>query len=58
MAPHGDPMAKRFTFVLHEDERQMLDAIAEQESRSPSDWLRLVIRSEYERRFGKAKPTR
>ena len=55
MAPIGSPRERRFAFVVTEEERAMLEALAKSEHRSSGDWLRVTIRRLHEERFG-AKP--
>jgi hypothetical protein len=48
---------KKFSFLLTDKEKAQLEALADAESRSSANWLRLRIAAEYAARFG-AKPPR
>jgi uncharacterized protein (DUF1778 family) len=55
--PRGDASTQRFNFVMTDEERAMLDAVAAAEHRSGSDWIRLAIRRAYEA-LPKKKPAK
>lgn len=48
MSPRNDPRDNKFTFVLTDDEKRMLEAVAQRDRRSASDWIRLAIQRAYE----------
>lgn len=48
MTPRNDPRDKKFTFVLTDDEKDMLETVARHENRTASDWIRLAIRTAYD----------
>ena len=48
MAPKGNPKQCSFKFVLDEDERNMMMALAHDENLSAATWLRRLIRREFE----------
>ncbi len=58
MTPRGEPRGRKFTFVLTEEERSMLEQLAAADQRSSSDWIRVTIREAYDARFGGKKPKR
>lgn len=42
----------KFTLILNEDERAMLEALAEADSRSAASWVRATIKAQHAARFG------
>jgi hypothetical protein len=46
--PTSNDKPKQFSFILTADEHRMLQVLAEADDRSAANWLRLVIRREYE----------
>jgi hypothetical protein len=41
---------KQFAFILAEDEHRMLHDLAEADGRSSANWLRMIIRREFQAR--------
>jgi hypothetical protein len=58
MSPKGEPRDRKFTLVMTDEERLMLDALSVEEQRTASDWIRLRIREAFAARFGPKKPKR
>ena len=52
----GPVKARKFTFLLTDEDRAMLEALAANERRSASDWLRLTIVDSYLGKFGSKAP--
>jgi hypothetical protein len=59
---HGDrvmsPIDRDLMFHVRmaDDERRMLEALAEQEGLTASDWVRMTIRRSFTERFGERRP--
>jgi predicted DNA-binding protein len=47
---------RKFTFVLTDEEKERLEAVAQDENRSAANWLRSVIADAYEKKFGDKSP--
>ena len=55
MSPKGSPRGHKFTMVMTDDERRMLDEVSQADSRSAADWLRIAIKRAHDERFAKKK---
>ena len=47
---------KKFTFVLTDEEREQLEALASSQHRTASDWIRVAVKVAYAEQFGNKKP--
>lgn len=47
---------RKFTFVLTDEEKQKLEAVASAENRSAANWLRSMIATQYAAKFGAKQP--
>jgi hypothetical protein len=56
MSPRGQLRERRFAFVVTDEERAKLDALAKADRRTSGDWLRVMIDREYAARFGAPRP--
>lgn len=56
MTPPAPIKERKFTFLLTDEDRSMLEALASDERRTASDWLRLTIVDSYRAKFGNKAP--
>lgn len=52
MSPKGEPRTHKFTLLLNDEEKAMLEQVAAEDQRTASDWIRVQFRKVHAERFG------